>query len=528
MPQFVLTVQPDNKAEHLADYSSSLASLSRTVDFADVTFHFGHGAKIRTNKLLLARASKLFGQVFEVNCNACAPVNYDIICPDVSPDSVQMLLELLQSGCTKLKNEEKETGLNSLMQVVKMFQLDAISLDLKVIQTPVQNLLTDDLSDSVSSRTSATNPDDSEPAHQYPEPGGSTLPPADDPEPAADAQISSEGHEPGERLGQDDANRCSQTDGENSKDDSRNRKRKRTEDLSDPKRSRLEHDEYQGQASDDDQVPEACVDRSSDATITIVHHDIKRELASPETNPVPAVASLKVCHICDERYQTSLELAGHYRQSHRSKAPNRDEYHTGPSVWTNQDEELSPDLEGQQQQQAKVVTVKQEREEEDQQTPHTSQNEWSELDSQDDVSSSEDDWVEVKESVTSSTDSGLTERSDFNSPAKCDVTLLAKGHLRDLHEFKKRGLHLSSFNKKNEIKNGNTFLYECDDIEKLKNTDNGSWKKPAYSKVKACPKFGLGPGARRQWTAKGNPRLSKIVTHYAENNMGIVRYTIMK
>ena len=83
MPQFVLTVQPDNKAEHLADYSSSLASLSRTVDFEDVTFHFGHGAKIRTNKLLLARASQLFGQVFEVNCNACAPVNYDVICPDV-------------------------------------------------------------------------------------------------------------------------------------------------------------------------------------------------------------------------------------------------------------------------------------------------------------------------------------------------------------------------------------------------------------------------------------------------------------
>ena len=347
MPQFVTTVKPDNVAQHIDDYTASLGGLSRTVDFADVTFHFRQGVKIKTNKLMLAKASKLFSQLFEVNCVSCAStsVSYDVICPDISPETVEVLLELLHQGSSDLKTKDQGT-VDSLVQVLEIFQLDSVRMGLNVTQTSVLNRSQDDRTGPESSRTSTSASDGNAAEHQDPRPTGPLLKPEILTKAEADAEL----------FGRGDAGRSRHPRAgvlhEPSKAEASSglRKRKRRQVHGGPfkKRPRPDVDNRREQASEDDPLTKA----SSDSTITIVHHGIKLEpldqptgAADPEAHQL--LPSVNVCHICLKPLEQ-----GEYCEAHMA----------------GQHQELSPDSDGQQQQFEELSTVKNESEAEDRET----------------------------------------------------------------------------------------------------------------------------------------------------------------
>jgi hypothetical protein len=110
----------------------------------------------------------------------------------------------------------------------------------------------------------------------------------------------------------------------------------------------------------------------------------------------------------------------------------------------------------------------------------------------------------------------------FNKPAKKNINRLTGDDLRDLNNMKQEGKNLSSTEKPNKVKHGNTYIYEAETIDSLNDTDNAKWSNVANSKAAGVEETGR--GARRQWTAKGNEDMTKIANHYPDQNLGIVRY----
>ena len=112
----------------------------------------------------------------------------------------------------------------------------------------------------------------------------------------------------------------------------------------------------------------------------------------------------------------------------------------------------------------------------------------------------------------------------LNTPAKKGMTRMDKLHLEQFRNMKEAGRKLSSLKKANEVTPGNAHIYDCSNIDQLKDTDLGCWENVSYCKVPGNKDLNLGEGQRRQWTSKGNPDLTKIATHYPSENLGIVRY----
>ena len=309
MPQFLVAVKPD---QHMSEVAASLGHLSQSPDFGDVTFHFGHGVKVKTNKLLLAKSSRLFGQLFELNC-ACATwlrVSHDVICPDISPDAVMTLLELLHLGSAKLKSSDPEI-MSDVQQVAKIFQIDALRSVLAVGCSDQRPSSLD-----INRSSTSTEDKDSEPSRSVSPPDQATVTSswaAQRPELELEAEND---HDKGEPSELDEPVRATLE----SKAGDSNRKRKRTEDL-DPsdKRPREEGDELpmvffntEIKIEDDDIKQELCDDSEEDSKTS------QNSVTNGE------VLKINVCSICSQDFPTLAKLAQHFTQSHLSQDTEED------------------------------------------------------------------------------------------------------------------------------------------------------------------------------------------------------------
>ena len=89
----------------------------------DVTLHCQGNVQVKTNKIALLFTSKLFQKIFETNrdSNINPLQGYDIICPDFNPDAMAKVLELINTGTTKLSLDvELRTGIISIIQSLQI------------------------------------------------------------------------------------------------------------------------------------------------------------------------------------------------------------------------------------------------------------------------------------------------------------------------------------------------------------------------------------------------------------------------
>ena len=68
---------------------------------SDVTFHCQNKAQVKTSKLSLFFSSKLFSKIIG-NSEINQFQDLDILCPDFDPCSMAKVIELVNSGATKL------------------------------------------------------------------------------------------------------------------------------------------------------------------------------------------------------------------------------------------------------------------------------------------------------------------------------------------------------------------------------------------------------------------------------------------
>ena len=309
----MVSVKPDNVSEHLNEFTDNLGSLSQSPDFGDVTFHFGHGVKIKTNKLLMAKSSKLFWQLFELNCGCASwlSIQYDVVCPDVSPEAVKVLLDLLHLGSARVNSSDPDI-LDQVVQAAELFQLTALREGFGVIRSSGQKC---------SAASTSAEDEDLESVHLVsPPPVQASFMGVPSPELEID-----DDHDKGKPVELNEAIQTfTEADGSpTSEDVDQNKKRKHSDELcSSSKRPRTNGVE----------APEI------NFSATIIHHDvIKTEPldfleevsfrseeenkvfpTSADSKPVRRVHRRKVCHVCAKRFETLLELAKHFQCSHRN------------------------------------------------------------------------------------------------------------------------------------------------------------------------------------------------------------------
>ena len=114
MPHFIsmgshFLLRPEKESRsHLDQIATTLGQMSTHEDYADVTLHFPGKIKIKTNKIVLSQSSKMLDQIFNTSCvcaNGYQPVTYDLLCPDLNPEAMQKILEILYQGKANLESE---------------------------------------------------------------------------------------------------------------------------------------------------------------------------------------------------------------------------------------------------------------------------------------------------------------------------------------------------------------------------------------------------------------------------------------
>ena len=93
--------------------TADLGQLYNTEAFSDVTIHCSDGNVFKVNCLLLVNASKLFKDIFKIDCNCSsfATLKYDVIFP--GSEKILKKLHLLLKCLNYLVNKS-EYGLNCL------------------------------------------------------------------------------------------------------------------------------------------------------------------------------------------------------------------------------------------------------------------------------------------------------------------------------------------------------------------------------------------------------------------------------
>ena len=91
----------------------------------DVTLHCQGKVQVKTNKIALFFSSKLFKKIFETNCdcNTNALQEYDILCPEVNPDAMSKVLELINYGTTTLSSDNVELRTEMIL-IIQSFQIN--------------------------------------------------------------------------------------------------------------------------------------------------------------------------------------------------------------------------------------------------------------------------------------------------------------------------------------------------------------------------------------------------------------------
>ena len=111
------------------DSKSYTQNLTKAFDdyksYNDVNLHCQGNVQVKTNKIALFFSSKMFQKIFETNCdcnNTSLLQEYNILCPDFDPDAMAKVLELINSGTTKVSTDNFElgTGMISIMQSLQI------------------------------------------------------------------------------------------------------------------------------------------------------------------------------------------------------------------------------------------------------------------------------------------------------------------------------------------------------------------------------------------------------------------------
>ena len=119
---FLLRPEKESRS-HLDQIATTLGHMSTLEDYADVTLHFPGKIKIKTNKIVLSQSSKMLDEIFNTNCvcaNGYQPVTYDILCPDLNPEAMQKILQILYQGRANLETESFFQEMLHILECLKI------------------------------------------------------------------------------------------------------------------------------------------------------------------------------------------------------------------------------------------------------------------------------------------------------------------------------------------------------------------------------------------------------------------------
>ena len=103
-------------------YSHRLIEAFENVKYqSDVTIYCQNKTQVKTNKLSLFFSSKLFAKLIG-NSENYQFLEYDVICPDFDPSSMSKVIELINTGSTKVSmaSEAVYKGMIDIMQCLQI------------------------------------------------------------------------------------------------------------------------------------------------------------------------------------------------------------------------------------------------------------------------------------------------------------------------------------------------------------------------------------------------------------------------
>ena len=90
---------PGGADTHIQGLEQALGSLSSK---EDLTLYCKNKTTVKTNKMPLLFSSKLVAQILKDTYH-CTALEFEIICPDFDPDSMERVLQLINTGATNLE-----------------------------------------------------------------------------------------------------------------------------------------------------------------------------------------------------------------------------------------------------------------------------------------------------------------------------------------------------------------------------------------------------------------------------------------
>jgi rubrerythrin len=113
---------------HWDNVSSSLIQVEACTD---VMIHCKNKMTLKANTLKLAQCSKLLRRIFNQNSRYCSisdfiPLSYNLVCPDFDPKAMQIILDLIYTGQSKINIADSKL-LSEIKSILKNLQMDVLS-----------------------------------------------------------------------------------------------------------------------------------------------------------------------------------------------------------------------------------------------------------------------------------------------------------------------------------------------------------------------------------------------------------------
>ena len=116
-------------SDHWIDVIETLAEMNEKSDhFADVSIHCKNKIILRAHRSVLASCSGFLAKLLSLEHSEESPllqfvsITYDLICPDVEPEVMRKILQLIYTGSVNASKEEIE-GMKSILESLQMDKL---------------------------------------------------------------------------------------------------------------------------------------------------------------------------------------------------------------------------------------------------------------------------------------------------------------------------------------------------------------------------------------------------------------------